>query len=248
MGHRLFVAAALIVAFTLHASAQTADEVVERTLVAAGGRAAHAKLRSRRASGTIALGTPAGEISGTIETLNETPNKARTLIDVDLSPLGAGKLIFDQRFDGMNGYTLDSLQGNREITGAQLETMRAGSFPNPLLNYKELGATVRLADREKVQDRDALVLVLEPPSGAPVRYYIDAETYLVLKNVIKLDVPQFGEIEQTSEFADYRVVDGVKLPFHVRTTSSVQNFTIIVTKVEHNVRIDPALFVKPPAK
>ena len=83
------------------------------------------------ARGTIALGTPAGEISGTIETLNETPNKARTLIDVDLSPLGAGKLIFDQRFDGMNGYTLDSLQGNREITGAQLETMRAGSFPNP---------------------------------------------------------------------------------------------------------------------
>jgi len=248
MGQKLFVVAALIVAFVHQASAQTADEIVERALAAAGGRAAHAKLRSRRATGTLALGTPAGEIPGTVEMLNEAPNKVRVLVEADLSSLGAGKLIFDQRFDGLNGFTLDSLQGNREITGAQLETMRSGSFPNPLLNYKELGATVRLADREKEGDRDALVLILEPPSGAPNRYYIDAETYLVLKNVIKLDVPQFGEIEQTSSYADYRVVDGIKLPFQIRTTSSVQNFTVTITKVEHNVRIDPALFVKPPAQ
>ena len=61
-------------------------------------------------------------------------------------------------------------------------------------------------------------------------------------------MPQFGEIEQTSSYADYRVVDGIKLPFQIRTTSSVQNFTVTITKVEHNVRIDPALFVKPPAQ
>jgi hypothetical protein len=248
MGQKLFIAAALIAAFVHQASAQTADEIVERSLAAAGGRAAHAKLRSRRATGTIALGTPAGEMSGTVEMLNEAPNKARALIQVDLSSLGVGKVTIDQRFDGLSGYVLDSMNGNREITGNQLETMRGGSFPNPLLNYKQLGATVTLAGKEKVGDRDVHVLIYEPTSGSPTRFFIDAETYAVLKVVVKLDVPQFGEIEQTTTFADYRDVDGVKLPFRLQTTSSVQNFTITFISVEHNVPIDPALFVKPAAK
>jgi len=249
MGQTLFIAAALIVAFVHQASAQTADQIVEQALAAAGGRAAHAKLRSRRATGTIALGTPAGDMSGTVEMLNEAPNKARALIQVDLSALGAGTLTIDQRFDGLSGYVLDSVNGNREITGSQLEMMRGGSFPNPLLNYKQLGATVTLAGKEKVGDRDADVLIYEPTSGFPTRFFIDAATHLVLKVVARIEVPQMGvDVEQTTSFADYRDVDGVKLPFRLQITSSVQNFTITFASVEHNVSIDPALFVKPAAK
>jgi len=249
MGQKLFVAATLIVAFVHQTSAQTADQVVERTVAAAGGRAAHAKLRSRRAIGTIALGTPAGDMAGTVEMLNEAPNKSRALIEVDLSSLGSGKLTIDQRFDGLSGYVLDSLNGNRDITGNQLETMRSGSFPNPLLNYKQLGATVALAGKEQVGDRNAYVLVYEPTSGAPTRFFIDTDTNLVLKAVAKIDVPQLGtEVEQTVSFFDYRVVDGIQVPFRLQVTSSVQNFTVTFTSVEHNVPIDPALFVKPPAK
>jgi hypothetical protein len=67
-----------------------------------------------------------------------------------------------------------------------------------------------------------------------------------MKVVMKIDVPQVGrEVEQTTEFLDYREVDGIKLPFRVTSTSSIQNFTITVTKVEHNLRIDDALFTKP---
>jgi hypothetical protein len=63
---------------------------------------------------------------------------------------------------------------------------------------------------------------------------------------VKIDVPQLGrEVEQTTEFFDYREVDGVKLPFRLKATSSVQNYTITITKVEHNVRVDEALFSKP---
>ena len=248
MGHTLFVAAALMVTLVHEASAQTADQIAERAVAALGGRAAHAKIRSRSTTGTIVLATPAGEMSGTVEMLNAAPNKARALIQVDLSALGAGKLTVDQRFDGMSGYVLDSMNGNRDITGNQLETMRSNSFPNPLLNYKELGATVTLAGKENVGGRDAHVLVYEPTSGSPTRFFIDTETHLVLKLVVKLDVPQFGEIEQTTSLSDYRDVDGIKLPFQLQTTSSVQNFTITFTDVKHNVPIDPALFVKPAAK
>jgi hypothetical protein len=226
--------------------AQTADEVIEKCLTALGGRAAFAKLTSQSASGTIVLSTPGGDVSGSIEILNAPPNRSRTLIKADLSSLGAGQLVMDQRFDGTSGYVLDSLQGDHEITGNQLDNMRNGSFPNGLLNYKKLGATARLGAREKVGDRDAYPLDFDFPTGSVLHQFVDAETYLPIKVVVKVDVPQLGrEIEQSNELLDYRQVDGVKMPFEIRSTSAVQNFTITFTHVEHNMPIDGALFSKP---
>jgi hypothetical protein len=226
--------------------AQTADDVIEKCLTALGGRAAFAKLTSQSATGTIVLSTPGGDVSGSIEILNAAPNKSRTLIKADLSSLGAGQLVMDQRFDGASGYVLDSLQGNHDITGDQLDSLRNGAFPNGLLNYKKLGATARLGAKERVGDRDAYPLDFDYPSGPVVHQYIDAETYLPLQVVMKVNVPQLGrDMEQTNEFLDYRQVDGVKLPFQIRSTSNVQNFTITFEHVEHNMAVDQALFSKP---
>jgi hypothetical protein len=55
-------------------------------------------------------------------------------------------------------------------------------------------------------------------------------------------------VEQTTEFSDFREVDGVKLPFKLKGTSAVQTFTVTVTKVEHNKKIDESLFSKPVEK
>jgi hypothetical protein len=63
---------------------------------------------------------------------------------------------------------------------------------------------------------------------------------------VKLEVPQLGrQIELSTEFLDYRQVDGVMIPFRVAASSVVQNYTITIAKVEHNVAIDEALFSKP---
>ena len=241
------VAVALLVLGCARAAlAQTADEVIEKSLTAIGGRAAFTKLKTSSITGTITLSTPAGEIAGSVEILNATPNKSRSLIKADLTALGAGPLVLDQRFDGSTGYVLDSLQGNRDITGNQLDNLRNGSFPHPFLNYKDLGTVARLSGKEKVGERDAYVVLFEPTSGSVVQQYIDAESYLPIKMVVKVDVPQVGQqVEQATEFLDYREVDGIKMAFRLRATSSLQNYTITITKVEHNVAIDNALFSKP---
>ncbi|SRR6266508_487469 len=244
---RLTVVVVVILGWAHVGWAQTAEQVVEKTLAAAGGRAALGKLKSRSTIGTITLSTPGGEVAGSIEILNAAPNKSRSLIKVDLSALGAGQMTRDQRFNGTSGYVMDTLQGNQDITGNQLDNLRNSSFPHPLLNYKEMGTTVQVSGKEKVGERDAYVLSLDPTSGSVVRQWIDAETCLPIKMVIKVDVPQIGqEIEQTIEFLDYREVDGIKIPFQLKATSSIQNFTISITKVEHNVPIDATLFSKPP--
>ena len=232
------------------ASAQTANDIVERSITAMGGRAAMGKLKSRVMTGTITLSTPAGDISGSIEILSAAPNKSRSLVKADLTALGAGPLVLDQRFDGSSGYTLDNLQGNRDMTGNQLDNMRNGSsFPHPFLTYKDMGTTVQLSGKEKVGERDAYVLTFDPTSGSVVRNYIDAETYLPLRSVMKINVPQIGQdVEQTTEFLDYREVDGIKMAFRVEARSTIQNVTIVATKVEHNVSVDDTLFFKPAAK
>jgi hypothetical protein len=228
------------------ARAQTADEVVEKALAAMGGRAALGKLTTRVSTGTITVATPGGDVTGTVETYNKAPNKSRSLVKIDLASFGLGQVTQDQRFDGATGYAIDSLNGNRDITGDQLEVMRSTIFPTPLLGYKEAGARVELLGPEKAGDRDAYVLRFTPKTGPASRMFVDAANSMLLKTVITLNVPQLGtDLEQTVEFSDYRDVDGVKLPFRIRSVNQVQSLTITLTKVEHNTPIDESMFKKP---
>ena len=193
---------AVVILLSAHAaSAQTAEEVIEKSLAAMGGRAAHAKIKTRSMSGTITLGTPAGDIPGTIEVLNALPNKTRTLIKADLTSLGAGPLVIDQRFDGKSGYVLDTLQGNREITGNMLDNMRNTGFPHTFVSYKDLGIAVKLQGKEKLGDREFYVLVFEPTAGSTVRQYVDAQSFMPARFVLTVNVPQMGDIEQTTELS-----------------------------------------------
>ena len=146
---RRVMIAVLVLSWAALASAQTADEVIEKHLTAIGGRAALAKVKSRSMTGTIALSTPVGELSGPVEVINQAPNKARTLIKLDLTAVGAGEMTVDQRFDGTVGIVMDSMQGNRDISGDQLETMRHATFPSPFLDYKERGVTAELGPRRR---------------------------------------------------------------------------------------------------
>jgi outer membrane lipoprotein-sorting protein len=242
----LLAMTALLVLPALPVHAQTADEVIEKYLTAIGGRAALSKLTSRTTNGTISVATPAGDLTGTIELYNKAPNKVRTVVKIDASSLGVGQILQDQRFDGTSGYAIDSLNGNRDVTGDQAEIMRSSTFPTPLLRYKEEGVRVELLGKEKAGDRDAYVLRVTPKTGPASRQFFDAETYLLVKSVVTVNVPQLGTaLEQTVDLSDYRDVDGVRVPYRTRSVNQVQSLTITFTKVEHNTAIEDSAFAKP---
>ncbi len=94
--------------------------------------------------------------------------------------------------------------------------------------------------------RDAFVILYTPKAGTPVKQYYDAENYMLLRSVAKMNVPQLGgEVEQTTDVSDYRDVDGIKLPFKTNVVSSMQTISITLTKIEHNKPLDDAMFSKP---
>jgi len=235
----------VVLAWAHVSSAQTADEVIEKSIAAMGGRAAMEKIKTRSMTGNIALTTPAGDIPGTVEITHAAPNKNRTVIKADLSAFGAGPLVVDQRFDGTNGYVLDTMQGNRDITGNQLDNMKSTSFPHAFLTYKAKGMAVKLTGREKVGDRDAFVLLFEPSVGSPVRQFVDAESYLPVKTVIRANLPPMGDIEQTAIASDFRTVDGVMVPFKIEVTSPATGITMTFSKIANNVAVEEKSFVKP---
>jgi outer membrane lipoprotein-sorting protein len=224
-------------------SVQTPDDVIEKHFAAVGGRAALAKLTSRKSTGTVTITTPNGALSGPIEIYAKVPNKTRAYMTLDLSALGVSdKMVVEQKFDGSAGWTLNSMQGNSEIVGNQLQNMRNNTFPSPLLNYKAAGTRIEVIAKEKVGDKDAIVLLVTPKEGSVLRMFFDAETYLLVRAVVKISSPELGEFEQTNEPSDYRVVDGVKVPFVLKNTSPVQTLEIRLEKIEHNVPIDDAMF------
>lgn len=233
----------LVPAVPLSTARQTADEVVEKHLAAAGGRDALGKLTSRKAIGTVMVTTPTGDISGPIEIYAKAPNKTRAVMQLDLSALGVSeKMVLEQKFDGAAGWTLNSLQGNTEIVGNQLQNMKNNVFPSPLLSYKAAGTKIELLPKEQVAGKDTIVLLMTPKAGSTARIFLDAQTYLIVRAIAKVSSPELGEFEQLNEPSDYRTVDGVKVPFVVKNSNPHQSVTIKLDKVEHNVPIDDAMF------
>jgi outer membrane lipoprotein-sorting protein len=242
---RLIALPLLIVALMAGpARAQTAEEVVEKYLAAIGGRDALGKLTTRRSTGTVTLSTPAGELSGPIEITLKVPHKSRAFMTLDLTALGAGEMIIDQKFDGTTGVTVNSLQGETPITGNQLDNLRNSTFPTPLLAYKEAGSVIALEAADRVGSEEAFVLVVTPKAGSPARLFVSKTTGLILRTVTTINSPEAGNLEQTSTLSDYRKVDGVMVPFRTVASNPLQSITIALTKVEHNVAVDDAVFVK----
>ncbi len=237
-------ASLLLTLFSSSALAQTADEIIEKHLAAIGGREALQRIRTRVSTGTVTVETTVGPVSGTVEAFAKVPNKNRTLVTLDLSALGAGRMTNDQRFDGTTGFVIDTLNGNRDITGSQLEAMRNSEFPTVWLDYRSRGLTVALAGSETLAGRRAHVLEFTPKTGPRVRAWVDAETFMLVRTSVPVDSPQ-GPVEQIMEFGDFRPVDGVTVPFSVKSMGSGSTVAAILKDVKHNVEVDDASFVKP---
>jgi hypothetical protein len=139
-------------------SAQTADEIVKKHLEAMGGREALGKLKTRKATGIVSVSNASGDFSGSIETYAKAPNKSRSYMKLDLSAVGLDDLNIDQRFNGTSGFVSNSMQGDSEITGRQLENLRNTVFPNALLTYKELDIKIEVLPKEKVGDKENLII------------------------------------------------------------------------------------------
>jgi hypothetical protein len=250
--HKAAIVAALALSVTAAAPAQTppstVEVIIEKSLAAYGGREALQRLTSSRAISTITYPTRKGDVTATMDVLVQAPNKSYSVARMDLSAVGRGTDVVEEWFDGTSGYTRDKVNGTIPITGSRLEHMRNTIFPTDLLDYKARGTRIFYAGQETIGGRHAFVLVMRPATGPAVKVWVDTTSYLEIRSSVKLEMPRLGEVEETHDKSDYRVVEGVKVPFADKGTSGAQSWTAVLNKVTFNVPIDPKVFVKPAGK
>jgi hypothetical protein len=79
-----------------------------------------------------------------------------------------------------------------------------------------------------------------------VRLYFDQSTGLLLRQVRYTDTP-IGRSPTQIDYADYREVDGVRIPFRWTLARINGRFTIQIQEAKQNGAIDDAKFAKPAA-
>lgn len=216
------------------AAAQTVDELVAKNIQAKGGLT---KLRAvQTVRQTSELSMPG--MRAAVVVLARRPNLLRQEIST------GGQTIVNG-FDGKVAWQINPITGAKgpmPVTGPQIDAIREqSSFDGPLVDYQARGYQVEFAGTETVNGRRLHRLRIIGKSQPPQDCYLDAETGLEARVVTKTEL---GTFEQ--EMADYRSVDGIMMPFSIRTLfNGASRSEITVKTVEFNVAVPEAAFAAP---
>lgn len=146
-------------------------------------------------------------------------------------------LIWDN--NTLGGKTMHTWQATQKVTG-RTPKMKINSqkplFYNYLVQYKEMGYKASYKNISTVKGKPCYVIDVAISSTAIVHYYIDCETFLLIREHFE-DLP--NSIQRYYE--NYKIVNGVLFAFTVLSEgrpSIIEEYE----KIEINISIDPRLF------
>jgi hypothetical protein len=97
-----------------------------------------------------------------------------------------------------------------------------------------------------VDERELTVLQGTTPAGTSVKLYFDPTEGLLVRMVRFTNLP-VGFIPTEIDYADYREVSGIKVPFRVTKTWVDGRSVTALSSIQLNIPIDAARFAKPRA-
>ena len=209
------------------------EEIFARYMQAIGGtNAANTKTLFMKATRTASQNRVAqNEISVML------PDK---LVVVGTTPQGSVRQILA----GDNGWVLN---GTNLRTLSAVEVADARRVLGSIFGVVKVthAAGLQLAGMEKIDGRDMWVVASSTPEST-VTYDFDTETGLLrrkrtINHTFALPIPE------QIDFEDYRDVDGVKVPFTIRSSAidTYDSWTRTFTEIKRNVAVDEKLFAAP---
>jgi len=217
------------------ASAPNGDQLIDKYLQAAGGAAAIGKTTSRVMKGTITF----GDRNVAIDIYSKDPDKR---ISFTHTPDGDSVTAFD----GHDGWLGNPGRPAREMHGSELDAAAMDADLHFAVHLKEMFSDAQMQGTERVDGRDAYLVIGQREGKPPLRLYFDEQSGLLVRLVRYGDTP-LGLMPTQIDYADYRDAGGVKIPFRWTLARPSGRFTIQVSEVKENVPVDDAKFVKPPA-
>ena len=237
---KLLLALACVAASAAHASAQTADEIVEKFIKTVGGMEKIQAVKSLRRTGKFSGG---GGFEAAVVEENRRPNLVRQEFNIQgMTGVTA--------YDGKAGWKIEPWNGKKDAEALSEEEMKSivedSDLDGPLVNYRAKGVRVEYVGVDEVEGTDAYKLKVTMPTGDVRLYYMDTDYYVPIKIDTKRMV-RGAEREYETILGDYKEVGGWYLPFSVESGVKGGPFRSKVTyeKIEPNVALDDARFAKP---
>ena len=179
------------------------------------------------------------ELPGTVYI--QTPNKMRSeTIIQDKSIVMV--------YDGKEAWSLNPLMGSTKAEklpeSSVEEFQKQADLGGPLVDYASKGSSVELLGEDELDGTEVYKLSLKEKDGAVTTFFIDKDSYMILKSATR-KMSNGQEIEGSSEFSDYREVEGLKFPFTTIMGTAGQTMSSKVVSIELNKSIEAKLFTKP---
>jgi len=213
--------------------APTADDIVSKYVTAIGGADAMKKTTSRVMTGKIL----AGGNESPIEVLTKAPNKR-----VSITQMGGGSSY--TAFDGTAGWLGNTGRPARSMSAAESAASGLDSEFYLGLRLKELFPQLRRGRPDQINGAECETLIGAAPGRPQVRLYFDKSSGLLVRMVRLAETP-LGRNPTQIDYADYRDVNGVKVPFRWTLSRPNGRFTIQIAEVKANADIPDSKFEKP---
>jgi hypothetical protein len=94
-----------------------------------------------------------------------------------------------------------------------------------------------------IDDNDVQIVQGTSPGLLPVNLYFDKAGLLV--RLVRWNQTAVGPVPTQIDYADYREVAGVKMPFTWTVSQTYMQMTIKLSELQPNVPVDAARFAKP---
>jgi hypothetical protein len=241
--------------------ADSAESILDRYIQASGGAQRLAGLTSLSARGTaVSFGGFGG--GGSVDLVARAPDKRATII-LFKAETNRGDQI--RTYDGTTGWVRTPLNvvGEYQLIGSDLDGARVDaqlSFPGQiksvLTNWKS-GPPTTINDlpaptsqssvvQGAVGNQSHVVDVVQGtgPRGLLVTLYFDQQTGLLLRE-LRFGLSPIGRVPTQIDFADYRDVNGIKLPFRITYAWLDGRDAIVLDDIRTNVPVDEAKFGRP---
>lgn len=232
--------------FEIKASAPDApsiDTVLGKYIQALGGAQRLATLRSFVVKGSYS-GYDTLSTKVPVEIFAKAPDQRTTILhtlDGDSTTAYDGHVGWIAAPETMKPVPLLALTGGN-LDAAKIEAELF--FPSRI---KDILTEWRVGPTTTIGSRDAqLVQGKLTPGGLPVTLYFDSESGLLVRVLLYTASP-VGVNPRQIDWADYRDVSGIKMPFRWTVTWTDGKSTMEISDIQTNAAIDASTFAKPPA-
>jgi hypothetical protein len=209
------------------------DQLVGKYVEVLGGASAIQKISSRVETGTADFG--GHEIS--VDVFDKAPAQRATVMHL---PIGDNVTAFD----GKQGWTVAPGRPVLEMPASDLEGAKMDADLQFPIHLKQAFGELRAGRPDKIGDRETYQVIALTNDQPRLRLYFDKQSGLLVRAVRYSDSP-LGLNPVRIDYADYRVVDGVQVPYRWTVSRPAGQFTIQATEVKQNIPIAQEKFVRP---